>query len=361
MDISQTVWNESDSLNNTPAPDGAPEGMAPSGVDDVIRADRGAIKRWYNQTIPLLTGGTATAFTLTYSVVPTALADGQTHLVRFHAANGAAATLNVNALGARPIYCYAGAWVAAPIGMLATDQVVRVAYNVAAGAYFLLDLPYSSAQSPSAVSTVDFLNIPAGINHLQCSFELTPSTDSVNIALQVYGSGGILDTGSTYFSNSLVWSSAGVISVAAGLLSSLGLSGNTIGNGSQGGLAGTFNAQNIQASDYTKFQFLTNCTTAGFGNAFGTSGTGWHQVGPASLASAFSFQPAHSPGASRCWAAPTKAIVNPDPRPGWRRSTRAPSCGVETWSTDKMAYVSVPCAGGQEPEQPKGQHCYGSS
>lgn len=24
-----------------------------------------------------------------------------------------------------------------------------------------------------------------------------------------------------------------------------------------------------------------------------------------------------------------------------------PSCGTETWSTDKMAYVGVPCAGGQ--------------
>jgi hypothetical protein len=45
MDISQSVWNEQDSSNSTPAPDGAPENMMPSGVNDVIRADRGAIKR----------------------------------------------------------------------------------------------------------------------------------------------------------------------------------------------------------------------------------------------------------------------------------------------------------------------------
>ena len=51
MDISQSVWTEADNSNNTPAPDGAPEGMFPSGVNDTIRADRGAIKRWYNQTI----------------------------------------------------------------------------------------------------------------------------------------------------------------------------------------------------------------------------------------------------------------------------------------------------------------------
>lgn len=280
MDIGNIVWNESDPLNNTAAPDGAPEGMAPSGVNDVIRADRGAIKRWYNQTLPLLTGGTSTNYTLTYSVAPTAVADGMTHLVRFHAANGAAATLNVNALGAKPIYCYAGAWGAAPLGMLATDQIVRLAYNAAAGAYFLLNLPYSSAQSPSAVSTVDFLSIPAGINHLQCSFELLPSVDGVVIALQVYGSGGVLDTGSTYFYNNLLWSSGGVINVAtAGSATSIPLSGNAVGNGAAGSLGGTFNAQNIQGSDYTKFQYLTNTSLSGFTNAFGTSGAGWHQVG----------------------------------------------------------------------------------
>ena len=60
-DLGAGNWNESDSGNNTAAPDGAPEGMAASGVNDVIRADRGAIKRWYNQTIPLLTGGSSTA------------------------------------------------------------------------------------------------------------------------------------------------------------------------------------------------------------------------------------------------------------------------------------------------------------
>ena len=30
--------------------------------------------------------------------------------------------------------------------------------------------------------------------------------------------------------------------------------------------------------------------------------------------------------------------------------TTQPACGVETWSTDKMAYVSTPCPGGQ-PQQ----------
>jgi hypothetical protein len=38
--------------------------------------------------------------------------------------------------------------------------------------------------------------------------------------------------------------------------------------------------------------------------------------------------------------------------------TKAPAaakCGVETWSTDKMSYVNVPCAGQEEPVATSGQ------
>jgi microcystin-dependent protein len=176
MDISQSVWNESDSSNNTPSPDGAPEGMAPSGVDDVIRADRGAIKRWYNQTIPKLTGGTSTAYTLSYTVAPTALADGMVHLVQFNQANGNAPTLNVNLLGAIPLQYYsAGAWRAVPAALFDTDTISRVAYNASAGAYRLLDvrgdtgvvLPFAGSTAPAgwllcfgqAISRTNFVGL----------------------------------------------------------------------------------------------------------------------------------------------------------------------------------------------------------
>jgi hypothetical protein len=33
---------------------------------------------------------------------------------------------------------------------------------------------------------------------------------------------------------------------------------------------------------------------------------------------------------------------------GYAQTTPPSNCGVETWSTDKMTYVTVPCAGGQE-------------
>ena len=162
-DIGASNWNESDSGNSTAAPDGAPEGMAPSGVDDTMRAMMGAIKRWYDWSIPKLTGGTSTAYTLTYAVAPGALVDGMTHLVRFNAANGVGATLNVNNLGAIPLQYYsAGAWRAVPTFLFNTDTISRVAYNASAGAYFLLDVEGDTGEvKPFAGATV-----PAG--HLLC-------------------------------------------------------------------------------------------------------------------------------------------------------------------------------------------------
>jgi microcystin-dependent protein len=142
MDISAANWNEDDNANTTAAPDGAPEGMAPSGVNNVLRTHQGALKRFYSWTIPKNTGGSATAYTLSYAVAPGALVDGMTHLVQFHAVNGTSATLNVNNLGAIPLQYYsAGAWRAVPAALWDADVIFRVAYNAAAGAYRILNRP----------------------------------------------------------------------------------------------------------------------------------------------------------------------------------------------------------------------------
>jgi hypothetical protein len=157
-DLGAGNWNESDSGNNTAAPDGAPEGMTPSGVNDVLRAVMGAQKRFYNWQSTKQTAGSATAYTLNYGVAPGALVDGMTHLVEFHAANGLAAALNVNALGAKPLHYYsAGAWRAVPAALFDANQVSLVAYNASAGTYRLLDVtgdtgevkPFAGAAVPA--------------------------------------------------------------------------------------------------------------------------------------------------------------------------------------------------------------------
>ncbi len=147
MDIAAANWNEDDNANTTAAPDGAPEGMAPSGVNNVLRAHQGALKRFYNWTIPKITGGSSTAYTLSYAVAPGTLVDGMTHLVQFNTANGTAPTLNLNNLGAIPIHYYsAGAWRAAPAGLWGADQTFRVAYQSGSGAYRLLHFDNRTGQ-----------------------------------------------------------------------------------------------------------------------------------------------------------------------------------------------------------------------
>ena len=174
MDVYSTNCNEADDSNSMAAPDGWPEGMAPSGVNNSGRAMMGATKRFVDQQIPLVTGGTSTAYTLAYAVAPSQLYDAMTHLVQFNAANGAAPTLNVNVLGAKPLYYYAaGDWRVAPSGLLGANQVARVSYNASAGAYRLIDLdnktgevvPYAGATAPKgsllcygqAISRTDYV------------------------------------------------------------------------------------------------------------------------------------------------------------------------------------------------------------
>lgn len=138
MDISQSNWNEIDDNNSAAAPDGAPEGMPPSGVNNTMRAMMGAIKRWYDQAVPRTTdgAGTNTAYTLSYAVAPTALADGMTFLVKFDKTCGAAPTLNVNFLGAKPLYAWytaLGAWAAVNAGDIVVGQKVRLTYDQSSG------------------------------------------------------------------------------------------------------------------------------------------------------------------------------------------------------------------------------------
>ena len=139
MDICASNWNQDDNANTTAAPDGAPEGMAPSGVNNVMRAIMGAAKRWFKWSTPAQTAGTSAAYTLTYTVAPGALVDGMTHLVEFHTANANAATLNVNSLGAIPVHYYsAGAWRVLPANLLGANEIHEVAYHGSSGAYRLV-------------------------------------------------------------------------------------------------------------------------------------------------------------------------------------------------------------------------------
>ncbi len=161
MDIGASNWTEDDNSNTTAAPDGAPEGMAPSGVNNVLRAHQGAIKRWYNWMAPKLTAGSGSAYTLSYSVAPSALVDGMSFMVEFHAAPNAGATLDVNVLGATPIrHFYNGAWYLLPPAWCAPNSIMRLIYHASSGVFRVADSVQAIPTGTSEVNRSPF--IPAG-------------------------------------------------------------------------------------------------------------------------------------------------------------------------------------------------------
>jgi len=120
-------WSPTAAANNAPPPDGWPENMAPSGVNDAAREMMAALKRWYDRASATLTsGGTADAQTLTYPVAPVSynLGDCFTFFAGF--TNTGAVSLNVNGLGDKPLRRGATSLTA---GAIVAGQVVMAFYD----------------------------------------------------------------------------------------------------------------------------------------------------------------------------------------------------------------------------------------
>ena len=98
-DYSTTAAN-----NNSASPDGMPEGMAPSGVNNSWREGKARLKRWYEDVsaVNSLAGGT-TAYTLAASRTISAYAAGDHFVAVCNATNTGASTLNVDSVGAKNI------------------------------------------------------------------------------------------------------------------------------------------------------------------------------------------------------------------------------------------------------------------
>jgi hypothetical protein len=126
-DIPSSNFSESAAANNATAPNGAPEGMAPSGVNDTIREVMAAIKREWNRNNPTVTsGGSANAQTLTYATAPTAYVQGMRFCFIAGFSNTGATTLNVNGLGAKSVFMDGAALGG---GEIVAASIVEVVYD----------------------------------------------------------------------------------------------------------------------------------------------------------------------------------------------------------------------------------------
>lgn len=254
-DINASNWNSADASNTTAAPDGAPEGMAASGVNDVLRAHQGAIKRFWNKiNATATTAGTTSAYTLTYDVAPAAYTDGEIISFVVNATNAAAATINVNALGAKALRLFGGNLLP---GALLANQIVAARYSSSAGAFDIIPQHgwvRLSEVDASAVTTVDFTSIPAGVNHLQGVFEVNPGTTGTSFTMRTYGADGVIDTGGSDYSDAgLLMAPSATASFGTSGSSFRPIGGDTVSTSSAVGFSLDFIAANIQAATYTKF------------------------------------------------------------------------------------------------------------
>ena len=135
-DYSTTAAN-----NNSASPNGAPEGMGPDTVNNIMREMMARMRSNYADVDAYATaGGSANALTMAPGNID-AYAAGQTFRFKAASDNTGATTLNVNALGAKNIYKDGAALIG---GELVTDRIYCVTYD---GTQFALnDSSYAITQ-----------------------------------------------------------------------------------------------------------------------------------------------------------------------------------------------------------------------
>lgn len=203
------------------------EGMAPSAVNDGIRAQMAVLAKWRDDIAGgLTTGGTSTAYTLTTSTIFTTLAllSGQTLTVRFNATNGASPTLNVDSLGAKAIQTASGT--AVPTGALLANSIHRVTYDNSIPAFLLHDRPAAfGALAAGALTLSDILRGADGsVSAPAVSFSADTDTGFYRIGANNFGAAcngaKVLDIGTGGLGVTGALTSSGALTAASAALTS---------------------------------------------------------------------------------------------------------------------------------------------
>lgn len=133
------AWSQTAAENGTAdSTVGMAEGMAPSAVNNGVRALMASAAKYRDDTSgSLTTSGTSTAYTLATNQVFSTLAilNGQELTVRFDQASGESPTLNVDSLGAKALQI--DATNAVPTGFIAADSIWRITYDNSIPAFIL--------------------------------------------------------------------------------------------------------------------------------------------------------------------------------------------------------------------------------
>lgn len=147
-ELSSSSFSETDASNSAAAPNGFPEGMPFSGVNDSARAVMGAVKRFWGRIQGAYAStGSANAYVLTPATALAAYVTGERYSFRANFANTGAATLNVSALGAKAIKKMAASGKAdLAAGDIQSGQPVTVEYD---GTDMVLATPAANSVLPA--------------------------------------------------------------------------------------------------------------------------------------------------------------------------------------------------------------------
>lgn len=147
------TWSTTAASNNSAAPNGFPEGMPPSGVNDAAREVMAAVARYREDTDGVNTSSGTDTITLASSRTMTAYAQGDMYTFKAGGTNTGATTLNVDGLGAKDVQ-FNGAACAG--GEIITDLMYTVVYD---GTQFQL---MNAASYPAIdIETLEVTNIKA--------------------------------------------------------------------------------------------------------------------------------------------------------------------------------------------------------
>lgn len=204
-DLNASSWSELDASNDVTPPAGWPAGMQPNQVEPTARAEMGGMKRAWNRMNPIYsTTGSAGAYVLTPSNTsfPTLYAQGERYCVKANFTSVGGDTLNVNSLGALPIYKFGNAGaVAVGAGDIQSGAMIDLAYDAAlnggGGGFQLTTTPVTGGIIPAG-TIVAFAATTAPAGWANCDGAAISRTGNAALFAAIgttYGSGD----GSTTF------------------------------------------------------------------------------------------------------------------------------------------------------------------
>jgi hypothetical protein len=191
-DISNGSWSTTDGSNTAAPPNGWPAGMFPNQVEPSARSNMGGVKRWWERAnAALSTTGSAGAYVITPSNTsyPTAYTQGEIYCAKANFTSVGNDTLNVNSLGAKPLYSSATGTIAkiAAGDILSASQFCASydsALNSAAGGFQILSKIAGGAQS---IGTSGYTTLPGGLIIEWVPYSITAAQTTNTPAGTVWG------------------------------------------------------------------------------------------------------------------------------------------------------------------------------